>query len=255
MSLAEIATANATRQDAVLRGNLFCNAVIAQNNTLGAGILVQDQVTGATEWQYVIDAGEEQLSFTSAWAAWNPAYSYATGSIVRSGGVTYGRTGAASAPGAAPPGAGWTALAAPSPLSGTTVTALSSAATPAGDYTVFLQSSPNGNGLALETDAAGVSSATFLGRVVAPSVSVLATGGRIGSGTLVAGVDAIALASIVATDKVFVSRTGAPTGAGTGVLQAEVTVGVGFTVRAINAAGAVEAADVGNFDWWVVSTV
>jgi hypothetical protein len=254
MSLAEIATANATRQDAVLRGNLFCNAVIAQNNTTGAGILVQDQVTGATEWQYVIDAGGEQLSFASEWAAWNAAYAYPTGSIVRSGGVTYGRTGAASTPGAAPPGAGWTALAAPSPLSATTVTALSSAAAPAGDYTVFLQSSPNGNGLALETDAAGVSTATFLGRVVAPDVAV--TGANIGSGTLVAGVDTIALASIAATDKVFVSRTGAAPGAAIGVLQAEVTVGVGFVVRSLAVAtGLVLNTDVGTFDWWVVATV
>lgn len=249
MSLAEISGTSPFVQNVRILGQVAADSFVSQDAQNGGRVVVNDQVSGESSLTYSITGGFEELALFSGWATWQAALSYPTGSVVRSGGVTYGRTGAASAPGAAPPGAGWTALAAPSPLSGTTATAISAFAAPAGGYEVYLASTPLGNAVSVSVTAAGNASL----QVDALEVRAAAPVPTIGTGTLVAGVATIASAGVAANSRIFLQRTGAAGGA-TGTLQVIAkNAGVSFVVQSLDAAGAVVAADVGTFDWWIIN--
>lgn len=76
-----------------------------------------------------------------------------------------------------------------------------------------------------------------------------------GTSTLVAGVSPVIAATITATSRIVVTRNGVP-GAAIGQLSAtDRAVGApgSFRVRAYNAAGAAEAADIGSFDYVIIN--
>lgn len=76
---------------------------------------------------------------------------------------------------------------------------------------------------------------------------------RIGQATLVGGTIAVANTSVTANTRVFITRTTANAGP-TGALEAVPSAGVGFTVNALDVAGAPLATDVSTVDWLLVES-
>lgn len=240
MSLAEIYTGNATRQDVKINGTLFCDSVVA--TVVPSSTLLSDGFGGEVESQYQIVGGVEAFTQQLQWAAWSPSVAYPSGAVVRYLGATWGRTaGGPSTPGAVPSAPnGWTQSAVGGPLSTAAVNALTVEASPVagGSLRTVIGDNPAGPQLQMNTSAAGLETAQFGGEVSASAF--LWSGPQAGVAIIPLGADTIAVADTsITAASVVVATCYSAAGAGVVAVGVDPTPGVGFS---LNTAAVVAAA-------------
>lgn len=257
MALAQILGSSPTREDLVVGGQVQCSALVARSQG-GTSTLATDQYGTPLTVLQSVSGTAERTRFDVDWLPWSAARSYIQGSVVTSGGSTWQFVAAGpSVPGVLPAGPDWVVL---TGGAGTAVRVSPLSATVAAGAVGYTLGSLAGGASAMSAgyEVIGVRE---VGQVTAGTlnceglrVSAALLEPSIGSGTLVAGTATIATVASDPTCRIFLQRTGAAPGTPVGVLQVTAKTAVDFTVESVDpATGLLLPADVGTFDWWIVS--